>query len=62
MFIGILTNCIGVGYFIYGKKRERIVAMVVGVALCIVPFFVGGWLANAVVAGVLCAVPFFVLI
>lgn len=60
LFMGLFTGLIGAGYFMYGKRRERIMPMLVGVAMIIVPYFLDGWVTSAVVTGVLCAIPFFV--
>ena len=62
LFMGLFTGLIGAGYFMYGKRRERIMPMLVGVAMIIVPYFLDGWVTNAVVTAVLCAIPFFVAV
>ena len=40
----LFVSVIGMAYFRYGKKQERPVHVVAGIALMIVPIFAGGWL------------------
>ena len=37
---GLLFSSIGVGFFIYGKKQQRVVPLVCGLLLFIFPYFV----------------------
>lgn len=55
---GMLFGAIGVGYFMYGKRAERPVALVCGAVLTIFPWFVTNLAALIVVGLVLLAVPF----
>ena len=41
LFISMIAGCIGVGYFVYGKRQARAIPMLAGVALCIIPFCIG---------------------
>jgi len=60
LFVGILAGVLGLSYFIYGKRQERIGFLAAGVALCIYPYLVDG-LALEILIGVgLAAAPFFV--
>ena len=60
LFVGILTGVLGLSYFIYGKRQERIGFLAAGVGLCIYPYLVDG-LALQILIGVgLAAAPFFV--
>jgi len=36
---GLLYGTIGMGYFVYGKKQSRVAALISGVALMALPFF-----------------------
>jgi len=60
LFIGILTGAIGIAYFIYGKKQERIAFLAAGVGLCIYPYLVGGLVLQILIGLGLAAVPFFI--
>lgn len=57
---GILFGSIGTGFFIYGKKQEKIVPVLCGIALMIFPYFLEGALMTALVGITLIAVPYFV--
>jgi len=60
LFVGVLSGAVGLSYFIYGKKQERIAFLAAGVGLCVYPYLVGG-LALQILIGIgLAAVPFFV--
>ncbi len=60
--MGLVTGLIGAGYFMFGRRRERLTPMIVGVVMIVVPYFLDGWLTNLAVTAVLCAVPFFVAV
>ena len=55
---GMLFSIIGVGYFMYGKRAERPVALVCGAVLAIFPWFVTNLAALIVIGVVLLAAPF----
>lgn len=57
---GILFGSIGIGYFIYGKKQHRGVALLSGVALIAFPYFVSNIFLIILIGIVLMALPFFV--
>jgi hypothetical protein len=57
LFIGLFTGLLGTAYFIYGKKQRKMVPMLSGIALCLVPYLFNGWLSSTVVSVVLCALP-----
>ena len=60
LFVGILAGVLGMSYFIYGKRQERIAFLAAGVGLCISPYLVSG-LALQILIGVgLAAAPFFI--
>lgn len=56
---GMLFGSIGLGYFVYGKKRQRIIALLSGITLCIFPYFVSSTLLMVLTGAVLAALPFF---
>lgn len=60
LFWGMVFSSVGFGYFLYGKKQTRFLAMVCGMGLMIYPFFVSstGWVI--VIGTVLMAIPYFV--
>ena len=58
LLIGLITGSIGLGYFVYGKKQERFVAMISGAGLCVLPYCTGNIAAIIVISLVLLAAPF----
>jgi hypothetical protein len=48
---GLVLGAIGAGLFIYGKKQSDLRCLAAGVALCVVPYFIGSvlvlWLFGA---------------
>lgn len=39
LFSGLILGCIGMGFFIYGKKQGRFDCLAVGAVLSAIPFF-----------------------
>ena len=60
LFVGILAGVIGLSYFIYGKKQERIAFLAAGVGLCVYPYLVEGLVLQILIGLGLAAVPFLV--
>jgi hypothetical protein len=40
LFSGLLISSVGVGMFIYGKKRPEPKCILIGLAMCVFPMFV----------------------
>ena len=58
LFVWIIAGVVGVAYFMYGKRQEKIAFLAAGVALCIYPYVIPG-LALAILVGLgLTAAPF----
>ena len=57
---GLVFNSVGLGFFVYGKKQQRLVPFVYGLGLLLCPFVVGSvpWLIAT--GMVLMATPYFV--
>ena len=53
----VLFGSIGFAFFIYGKKQRKTVPWLVGVALCVFPYFVTDPIAGAVIGTALTATP-----
>jgi hypothetical protein len=58
LFIAVLAGAIGVGYFVYGKKQSRMVPMLAGAALCVIPYFIGSIVALLLTCLALLVSPF----
>ena len=57
---GLLFGGIGIGYIIYGRRQQHVVAFVAGLALIVFPYFVSGTLALVAIGAALLLVPVFV--
>jgi len=57
---GVLFSSIGLGLFIYGKRQQRLVALLCGLGLMIYPYFVSSDLLVVLIGAVLVAIPFFI--
>lgn len=60
LFVGILAGVLGLAYFIYGKRQERIGFLAAGIALCVYPYLVSGLALQILIGLGLAAVPFFI--
>ena len=58
LFVGILAGVVGLSYFIYGKRQERIGFLAAGVGLCVYPYLIEGFLLQILIGLGLAAVPF----
>ena len=56
---GLLFGSIGMGYFVYGKRQGRAIALVSGMALMVFPYFVTSWYLIVLIGIVLMALPYF---
>ncbi len=58
LFLGLLFGSIGMGYLIYGRKQKHGIALLSGVALCVLPYLVSDiWFITLLGVGIL-ALPF----
>ncbi len=57
LFISLFFSSIGVGYFIYGKKRQLTIAMLSGIALCIFPYLTSNGYAMVAIGVALTILP-----
>jgi hypothetical protein len=57
---GLLFGSIGMGYFVYGKRQGRGIALVSGIALMVFPYFFTSWFLIVLIGIVLMALPYFI--
>ena len=55
----VLFGTIGAGYFIYGKRQQRLIPLIAGIGLCIFPYFIPNSYAMVIVGAILTAAPWF---
>ena len=57
---GFLFGSVGIGFFVYGKKQQKLVPMICGLLLMVFPYFVSDTILTVVIGAALMAVPYFV--
>jgi len=60
LFVGIVAGVLGLSYFIYGKRQERVGFLAAGVGLCVFPYLIHDLALQIVVGLGLVAAPFFI--
>jgi len=60
LMLSVLFGCAGMGFWIYGKREQRLMPLLVGVVLMVFPYFMPNNWSLCLVGVGLCAVPFFV--
>lgn len=58
LLLSMVYSTVGLGMFMYGKKAVRFVPLLAGIALMIVPYFLGSLLWMSIICVVLMASPF----
>jgi hypothetical protein len=56
---GVIFGSVGLGFFIYGRKQQAVVPLVVGIALFVVPYFISNLYLLILVGILLVALPYF---
>ncbi len=59
---GLLFGSVGLGFFMYGKRRKAVVPLACGLALMIFPYFISNTLLLVIMGVALMALPCFVRI
>jgi hypothetical protein len=57
LLLSMVYSTVGLGMFLYGKKAVRIIPLLAGIALMIVPYFLSSPLWMSVVCVILMALP-----
>ncbi len=58
LFAGVILGSIGLGFIAYGRKQKNPIALVSGVALCGMPYFLSNLLLLILASIVAIALPF----
>ena len=58
ILLGVLFGSLGLGFFVYGKNTANFLALGVGIALMVVPYFIPNVIVLLIVCLVLTALPF----
>lgn len=57
LLIGLILASIGMGYFVYGRKNGRVLALACGLLLMVFPYAVAGFWPQVGIGVVLMALP-----
>ena len=57
LFVSLLFGMVGMGMFMYGRKAGRMVPLVAGGLLMVVPYFLPNLIAQTVVCSAIAAAP-----
>jgi len=57
--MGLLFGSIGLGFFIYGRKRNAVVPLVCGLVLMVFPYFITNTILLVVIGAALVIIPYF---
>ena len=57
---GIVLGAVGMGYFTYGKQQRKIMPLISGVGLFVLPYFVDNLTLLLIGAFILMALPFII--
>ena len=58
LFLGLIFGSLGVGYFSYGKKQKKMVALASGIGLFLVPYVGSNVILQTVMGLLLVGLPF----
>lgn len=56
---GAFFGCVGLGFFVYGKRQERPAPLVCGLLLMVFPYFVSSTVLLVAIGVALMALPYF---
>jgi hypothetical protein len=59
LMASLLFGLIGMAMFMYGKKAGRLVPLIVGVVLMVVPYFIANFIAMLIVCSAITSIPWF---
>jgi ABC-type Na+ efflux pump permease subunit len=60
LLLSVLVSAVGIGFFQYGRKQQRLVPLACGLALMIYPYFVASSALLIAIGVVLMAIPYFI--
>jgi len=58
LILDLIFSSIGMGYFVYGKRKQRAVALLAGLGLMLFPFFVDATWLVCLLGVALAGLPF----
>jgi hypothetical protein len=59
---GMIFGSIGLGFFVYGKKKNAVIPILSGIGLMVFPYFISNLYIMILSGVILVALPFFIKI
>jgi len=60
LMLGIFAGCFGFAYFVYGKRQAKVIPIVAGIGLCVIPYFIENLTILILVCLTLIIAPFII--
>ncbi len=60
LYAGVILGSIGLGYIVYGRKQKNPIALISGVVLCGMPYFISNIILLAAAGIALMTLPFLI--
>jgi hypothetical protein len=57
---GFLFGAVGIGFFVYGKRQQKLVPVICGLLLMVFPYFVSNTILTVAIGAALMIVPYLV--
>jgi len=58
LFLGVIFGAVGTGYIVYGRKQRKGIALLSGVILCAIPWFISNNILLTAAGIAVAALPF----
>jgi Na+/H+-dicarboxylate symporter len=62
LLISVFAGCFGLAYFVYGKRQAKVIPLLSGICLCVIPYFIENTTINIFVFLALIIAPFVIKI
>ena len=58
LLLGLVIGAVGTGYFLYGRKQQRLIPLLAGILLCVLPMAIDDTLLLLASSAACAAAPF----
>jgi hypothetical protein len=60
LLISVFAGCFGMAYFVYGKRQAKVIPLLSGICLCVIPYFIENTTINLLACLALIIAPFII--
>lgn len=60
LMVSTIFGAVGVGYFVYGRKQQKLIPLLAGIGLCVFPYFVSNLFASLAIGILLILLPWLI--